>query len=71
LSKLKTDKSGHNFDDLCGRKSEVNTENDGAFIPENDNRQILSFIPDMTHQDGSKFLEEYWKKVDKIAIVFG
>jgi integrase len=29
------------------------------------------YIPNMTHQDGSKFLEEYEKKVEKDIIVSG
>jgi hypothetical protein len=31
----------------------------------------MGSIPNMTHQDGSKFLEEYGKKVEKKAIVSG
>jgi hypothetical protein len=31
--------------------------------------KYFSYIPNMTHQDGRKFLEEYGKKVDKDAVV--
>ena len=31
--------------------------------------KYFSYIPNMTHQDGSKFLEEYGKKVVKGAVV--
>jgi len=31
--------------------------------------KYFSYIPNMTHQDGSKFLEEYEKKVVKGAVV--
>jgi integrase len=31
--------------------------------------KYFSYIPNMTHQDGSKFLEEYGKKVEKGAVV--
>ncbi len=30
--------------------------------------KYFSYIPNMTHQDGSKFLEEYGKKVEKEVI---
>lgn len=33
--------------------------------------KYFSYIPDMTHQDGSKFLEEYKKKVEKMTAVSG
>ena len=33
--------------------------------------KYFSFIPNMTHQDGSKFLEEYEKKVEKGVVVSG
>lgn len=31
--------------------------------------KYFSYIPNMTHQDGSKFLEEYGKKVEKEVVV--
>jgi len=33
--------------------------------------KYFSYIPNMTHQDGSKFIEEYGKKVEKEVIVSG
>jgi integrase len=33
--------------------------------------KYFSYIPNMTHQDGSKFIEEYGKKVDKGTISAG
>ena len=33
--------------------------------------KYFSYIPNMTHQDGSKFIEEYEKKVEKKVIVIG
>jgi integrase len=33
--------------------------------------KYFSYIPNMTHQDGSKFLEEYGKKVGKGEVVSG
>jgi len=33
--------------------------------------KYFSYIPNMTHQDGSKFLQEYGKKIDKEVKVSG
>lgn len=33
--------------------------------------KYFSYIPNMTHNDGSKFLKEYGKKVEKEAVVVG
>jgi len=33
--------------------------------------KYFSYIPNMTHHDGSKFLEEYRKKVEKGVVVGG
>ena len=32
--------------------------------------KYFSYIPNITHQDGSKFLEKYGKKVEEVVLLF-